>query len=103
MDRRVEKKLRLSDKEFKRNEPELLQNAYRTCLELAVEHGFRSIAFPSISTGIYGFPIDRAAPLAIQTVIDFLNAPRGNLELVHFCLFSDADLEVYKRALDYPP
>jgi O-acetyl-ADP-ribose deacetylase (regulator of RNase III) len=84
-----------------RNEPEHLQNAYRTCLELAVEHGCRSIAFPSISTGIYGFPIDRAAPLAIQTVIDFLNEKTTVLELVRFCLFSDADLEVYKKALGH--
>ncbi len=82
-----------------RNEPELLQNAYRTCLELAVKHGCQSIAFPSISTGIYGFPIDLAAPIAIQTVIDFLNEKESKLELVRFCLFSDADLEVYSKTL----
>ena len=83
-----------------RNEPELLQNAYRTCLEMAVEHGCRSIAFPSISTGIYGFPIERAAPLALQTVINFLDEKKARLELVRFCLFSEADLDVYRRVLD---
>ena len=83
-----------------RNEPDLLQNAYRSCLELAVQHDCRLIAFPSISTGIYGFPITLAAPIAIQTVIDFLNEKKNKLELVRFCLFSDADLDVYSKALD---
>ncbi len=82
-----------------RNESESLRSAYRTCLELAVKHDCRSVAFPSISTGIYGFPIDRAAPIALQTVIDFLNEKKSGLELVRFCLFSDADLEVYSKAL----
>ena len=81
------------------NEPELLQSAYQTCLELAVKHDCRSIALPSISTGIYGFPIQQAAPLAIQTVIDFLQNNPEPLRLVRFCLFSDADLEVYSKAL----
>ncbi len=82
-----------------RNEPELLQSAYRTCLELAVKYDCRSIAFPSISTGIYGFPIDLAAPIALQTVADFLRDNREPLRLVRFCLFSDTDLEVYSKAL----
>ena len=81
------------------NEPALLQSAYRTCLELAVKHNCRSIAFPSISTGIYGFPIQQAAPLAIQTVIDFLQNNPEPLQLVRFCLFSDADLEIYSKTL----
>jgi O-acetyl-ADP-ribose deacetylase (regulator of RNase III) len=84
----------------KHNEPELLQNAYRTCLELAVEHGCRSVAFPSISTGIYGFPIKLAAPLALQTIVDFLNEKKGKLDLIRLCLFSDADLNVYVKALE---
>lgn len=81
------------------NESELLRSAYRTCLELAVKHDCRSIAFPSISTGIYGFPIQQAAPLAIRTVIDFLRNSPKSLRLVRFCLFSDADLEVYAKVL----
>ena len=79
-------------------EPELLQSAYKTCLELAVKHDCQSIAFPSISTGIYGYPIQEAAPLAIKTVIDFLQTTE-TLRLVRFCLFSDDDLEVYTKAL----
>ena len=81
------------------NEPALLQSAYRTCLELAARHDCRSIAFPSISTGIYGYPIQQAAPLAIQTVIDFLRNNPEPLRLVRFCLFSDTDLEVYSKIL----
>ena len=76
-------------------EPELLRSAYQTCLELAVKHGCQSIAFPSISTGIYGYPIQQAAPLAIQTVMEFLQEHPMPLQLVRFCLFSDADLKVY--------
>jgi len=87
----------------KHNEAELLQSAYRTCLELAVKHGCQSVAFPSISTGIYGYPIQEAAPLAIRAVIDFLQTSES-IRLVRFCLFSDADLEVYVKALEaaYP-
>jgi len=81
------------------NEPELLCSAYRTCLELAAKHGCQSIAFPSISTGIYGYPIQQAAPLALQTVIDFLHKNPEPLRLVRFCLFSDDDLSVYTKAL----
>lgn len=83
----------------KHNEPELLCSAYRTCLELAVKHDCRSIAFPSISTGIYGFPIQQAAPIAIQAVIGFLSATENKLELVRFCLFSDVDWETYSKTL----
>ena len=82
------------------NEPELLRSAYRTCLELATKHNCQSIVFPSISTGIYGFPIQQAAPLAIQTVIEFIRETPTAPRLVRFCLFSDADLEVYSKALE---
>ena len=82
------------------NEPEQLRSAYRTCLELAVKHNCQSIAFPSISTGIYGYPIQQAAPLAIQTVIEFIRETSTASRLVRFCLFSDADLEVYSKALE---
>src|SRR5262245_46034497 len=56
----------------RRGEPELLRSAYRRSLEVAVEHALRSIAFPSISTGAYRFPIDAAAPIALGTVVGFL-------------------------------
>ena len=80
-------------------EPELLASAYRRCLELAVENGLRSIAFPSISTGAYRFPIAAAAPIAVGTVAGFC-AEHGNaLDVVRFVLFSPEDLAVYEREL----
>jgi len=54
-------------------EPELLAGAYRRSLELAVKHGLKSISFPSISTGVYGYPLRLAAPTALKTIIDFLD------------------------------
>jgi O-acetyl-ADP-ribose deacetylase (regulator of RNase III) len=80
-------------------EPELLASAYRRSLEVAVEHGLRSVAFPSISTGAYRYPIADAARVALATVSDFLNAEPGRLDLVRFVLFSTRDLDVYRDAL----
>jgi len=81
-------------------EPAALASAYRRSLELAIEHGLRSIAFPSISTGAYRFPIGEAAPIALGTVRQILAARPGTLELVRFVLFSAADLHAYEAALD---
>ena len=81
-------------------EPELLASAYRRCLELAVEHGLRSIAFPSISTGAYRFPIGEAAPIALGTVSRFDRDHPGALDLVRFVLFSASDLAVYRHSLE---
>jgi O-acetyl-ADP-ribose deacetylase (regulator of RNase III) len=75
-------------------EPELLASCYRRALELAREHDLASIAFPSISTGIYGYPIELAAQVAVKTVRD---SP-GGMD-VTFCCFSTADLAVYERTL----
>jgi len=80
-------------------EPELLASAYRRSLEVAVEHGLESVAFPSISTGAYRFPIAEAAPVALGTVARFFAARPGTLTLVRFVLFSEADLAAYERAL----
>jgi O-acetyl-ADP-ribose deacetylase len=80
-------------------EPELLASAYRRSLEVAVAHGVRSVAFPSISTGAYRFPIAAAAPLALATTAGFVTAIPGALGLVRFVLFSVVDLAVYERAL----
>jgi len=80
-------------------EPELLAGAYRRSLEVAVEQGLTSVAFPSISTGAYRFPITEAAPIALVTVARFLTAQRGTLTLVRFVLFGEADLAAYERAL----
>jgi O-acetyl-ADP-ribose deacetylase (regulator of RNase III) len=80
-------------------EPELLASAYRRSLEISVERALRSIAFPSISTGAYGYPISAAASIAVGTATQFLAGHSGTLDLVRFVLFSDADLGVYESAL----
>ena len=80
-------------------EPELLASAYRRSLEVAREHGIRSIAFPSISTGAYRFPIAEAAPIAIGTVARFAADHPGAMDVIRFVLFSEADLGVYREAL----
>jgi O-acetyl-ADP-ribose deacetylase (regulator of RNase III) len=80
-------------------EGDLLASAYRRSLEVAVSEGVRTIAFPSISTGAYRFPIADASRIALSTVIS--EAPKHRqLELVRFVLFSDADLRVYQRTLE---
>ncbi|MET3442519.1 O-acetyl-ADP-ribose deacetylase (regulator of RNase III) [Variovorax paradoxus] len=79
-------------------EPELLASCYRKSMEIAGQQGVRTIAFPSISTGIYGYPIELAAPLAVATVRSAL-AESASVEEVTFCSFSDADLAVYEAAL----
>jgi O-acetyl-ADP-ribose deacetylase (regulator of RNase III) len=81
-----------------RGEAELLAGAHRRCLELAVEHGCQSIAFPAISTGVYGYPLDRASRVALQTAIDFLRQ-HGRPALVRFVLFGQPALEAFQAAL----
>jgi len=81
-----------------RGEDDLLAACYRNCLRLAEEKGCRTIAFPSISTGAYRFPVERAARIALRTVWEELAA--RNLDEVRFVLFSEADLETYRKALE---
>jgi len=81
------------------DEPELLASAYRTAFALAAEHSCATVAAPSISTGIYGFPIEIAAPIAIQEAASALDAPGTPLREITFALFSEGDLEVFARAL----
>lgn len=83
----------------KRDEPELLRNCYVNSLKLAAEHGIRSVAFPSISTGAYRYPIEQAAPIAVDTVRVCLRDPTS-IEVVRFVCFSDRDLAVYRKALE---
>ena len=82
-----------------RGEAELLSGAYRRCLELAVEHGCRSIALPALSTGAYGYPMDQAARVALRTAIDFLNE-KGKPELVRFVLFGAGAYGAFAAALE---
>ncbi len=85
----------------KKREEELLKSAYDSSLTLAKERGIRSIAFPSISTGAYRFPIERAARIALSTVKDFLTRKSAASEShsfseVRFVLFSEKDLQLYE-------
>jgi len=77
---------------------ELLASAYRRSLEVASENSVRSVSFPSISTGAYGYPMDEAAPLALQTAINYLES-HSDIELVRFVLFGHRAYQVYEKAL----
>ena len=79
-------------------EPELLANAYRNCLEIARSRNLRTIAFPSISTGAYGYPVAKAAEVALQAVAGFVE--KNPLTEVRFVLFSETDFETYSEALE---
>jgi O-acetyl-ADP-ribose deacetylase (regulator of RNase III) len=80
------------------DERTLLASCYRRSLEAAAENGVKSLAFPSISTGVYGFPKDLAAPIAIATVRAFPLASKG-IDSVTFCCFSAEDLALYEQHL----
>ena len=80
-------------------EDELLARCYRNSLELAAGHGLKSIAFPCISTGVYGYPQEAAAEIAVRSVREFLANRTESMEIV-FCCFSVADKEFYDRLLD---
>ena len=79
-------------------EPEQLASCYRRSMEIAHAQGFASIAFPSISTGVYGYPIEQAADVAVATVREVL-AGESSVTEVTFACFSDADLAVYQAVL----
>jgi len=81
-----------------RGESTILRNSYKNSLTLAEEYSASSIAFPSISTGIYSYPIDLAADIAIKTVLEYL--PKTNIKRVHFVLFSESDYHVYEQKLE---
>jgi O-acetyl-ADP-ribose deacetylase (regulator of RNase III) len=80
------------------DEAGLLASCYRNSLKLAAGHRCRTIAFPSISTGIYGYPVEEAAAIATATVREALT-DESSIEEVIFCCFSDHDLDVYRKAL----
>ena len=87
-----------------RGEEALLRSCYRSALTLAQERGLRSVAFPSISTGAYGYPIEKAAPVAVSAVAEWIRERSASgplsLEEVRFVLFTGADFEVYRRLLE---
>ena len=79
-------------------EEELLASCYRSCLELAAEHGIKRIAFPSISTGIYGFPLEKAAPIAVHTIRIFCK-DHPQIEEVRMVCFDQRTKTYYEKAL----
>lgn len=83
----------------KHDEPALLGSAYRTCMELASGHKLSSIAFPAISTGIYGYPMEQAARVAFRTIIDYLGE-HPEITLVRYVLYDARALAVHERVLE---
>lgn len=81
-----------------RREPELLEGCYRSCLTLASAHGCKTVDFPSISTGIYGFPLSQAAPIAIRTIADYLDA-HPEITRVRMVCFDARTKQYYDDAL----
>ncbi len=81
----------------KHGEPEQLESCYTNCLKLAAEHDVKSISFPSISTGIYGYPIEEAAQIAVRTVETWLHDHTEPVRIVKLVQFSEPDHEVYRR------
>jgi O-acetyl-ADP-ribose deacetylase (regulator of RNase III) len=82
----------------KSNEPELLARCYRNSLALAAQHGLKSIAFPAISTGIYGYPKEPATEIAVREVRE-----HATIDRVIFCCFDNATAELYRRAISSSP
>lgn len=83
-----------------KHEEELLANCYENSLKVAMENGIRKIAFPSISTGIYHFPVEKAAEIAVETVEKFLQENKDAFDLVLWVLFDENTEQVYKTAVD---
>jgi O-acetyl-ADP-ribose deacetylase (regulator of RNase III) len=83
----------------RQGEPELLASAYRESLKTASARGIKSLAFPSLSTGVYGYPVADAARVALKTVKDYL-AEHPEIELVRFVLFGKSTYEAFARALE---
>lgn len=79
----------------RKNEEELLANCYFNSMQLALENGIRKIAFPSIATGIYHFPVELAAKIAVQTVAGFLDENKEKFDLVEWVLFDENTKKVY--------
>ena len=83
-----------------KGEPDILGSCYRNCLRLAAEKGLQSIAFPSIGTGAYGYPVEEAAPVALSAVATFLRKEEKAPGLVRFVLFDVETFRTYREALD---
>jgi O-acetyl-ADP-ribose deacetylase (regulator of RNase III) len=86
-------------KDGNHNEENILSAAYESSLRLAVSKGIETIAFPSISTGAYGYPTETASEVALKTILNRVKNNGHGLKLIRFVLFSDADLETYRKTL----
>ncbi len=80
-------------------EEELLASCYRSCLELCLEHGIKTVDFPSISTGVYHFPLEKASRIAIRTIADFLSR-HGEIQRVRMVCFDERTMGHYLKALE---
>lgn len=83
----------------KNREAELLAECYCNSMQLALEYGIRTIAFPSISTGVYSYPVEQAAAIAVKTVADFLQTHAESFDLVEWVLFDAKTEQVYSTAV----
>ncbi len=81
-------------------EPELLASCYFNSMKVAMDHGIRTIAFPSISTGVYGYPVDRAAEVAVRTVKRFLDEFPDRIDIVEWVLFDNRTFAAYEGEVD---
>ncbi len=81
------------------HEAELLASCYRSCLDLAVQHQLKSIAFPTISTGVYAYPKEQAAQIAVNTVFEWVNAHANGVEKIIFVTHSKEDKVLYQKQL----
>ena len=81
-------------------EPQLLANAYKNSMKLALQNKIRTIAFPSISTGIYSYPLEEAAEIAVKTVNDFYIEHQNEFDCIRFVLFDDRTKQAYENAIN---
>ncbi len=85
-----------------KGEEKFLQNCYESTLKLCLKNGIRTVAFPAISTGIYGYPKKEACKVAIKTIYGLLNSPDStSVKKVIFCCFDKSTLEIYKKEIDF--
>lgn len=81
-------------------EPQLLENAYKNSMKVALQNKIRTIAFPSISTGIYSYPLEQAAEIAVKTVNDFYMEHPNEFDCIRFVLFDERTKQAYDNAID---
>lgn len=81
----------------KKKDAELLNDCYYNSIEIAYQNGCKSIAFPGISTGVYGYPLDEAARVSLLAAVHWLDAHKDTVMNIYFCCFKDAELSAYRK------